>query len=162
MAIWTVFEPEDAEAAPSLAHWAGGVVLVPERLSWTSIPFAPLVLLAHRLWLAFLVYVVVQAALVYAIVWFELGNDALVLVLLTNLAVALLLPGLRCAKLIARGYEEVGAIVAPTLEAAEQRYIAARLGASVPRAPAPLSAGRLAPAPVPERPVLGLFPEASR
>lgn len=161
MAIFTVFEPEDADAASSFAQWAEGVALVPERLTWTAIPFAPLVLLAHRLWLALFGYALVQALIAGAVLWFALTSDALVLLLLTNVAVALLLPGLRRAKLVAAGYDEVGVVVAPSLEAAEQRYVEARLGggsalrASAERYP-------LAAHPSPERPVLGLFPEASR
>ncbi|MGA0561982.1 DUF2628 domain-containing protein [Ancylobacter sp. VNQ12] len=166
MTIFTVFEPENADAASSLAQWADGVALVPERLIWTAIPFAPLVLLAHRLWFALLGYALVQGLIVGAVLWFDLTSDALVLLPLTNVAVAVLLPGLRRAKLAAAGYEEVGVVVAPSLEAAEQRYIEARLGGvsfgGSARAPLPAERYALAAHPASERPVLGLFPEASR
>jgi len=96
------------------------------------------------------------------VVWFDLTSDALVLLLLTNIAVAILLPGLRRGKLVALGYEEVGMMAAPSLEAAEQRYIEARLGGGRLRAPSSVAAGHLTRASVSERPVLGLFPEAGR
>lgn len=162
MAIFTVYESEEAAEASSLAEWSEGVALVPERVIWTAIPFAPLVLLAHRLWLAFFGYALVQGLIVGAVAWFDLTSDALVLLLLTNIAVAILLPGLRRGKLVARGYEEVGMMAAPSLEAAEQRYIEARLGGVRLRAPSSVAAGHLTRASVSERPVLGLFPEAGR
>lgn len=166
MTIFTVFEPEDDAAASSLAQWADGVALVPERVIWTAIPFAPLVLLAHRLWLALLGYALVQGLIVGAVLWLDVTSDALVLLALTHVAVAVLLPGLRRAKLVAAGYEEIGVVVAPSLEAAEQRYVEARLGGTSvsgpARAPLPAERYALAAHPSSERPVLGLFPEASR
>lgn len=162
MAVWTVFEPEAADEARTTRDWADGFVFVPERLSWSALPLAPLVLLFHRLWLAFTVYALVQVAVVVAIVLLDLDGDAFALLLVANIMVAVELPGLRRAKLVARGYEEVGTVAAPKLEGAEQRYFEARLGSSVPAAPAPASARAYAPARPAESGVLGLFPEASR
>lgn len=161
MAVWTVFEPEAADEARATRDWAEGFVFVPERLSWSALPLAPLVLLRHRLWLAFIVYALVQAAVVAAILLLDLDSDAFALLIVANIMVAVELPGLRRAKLAARGYEEVGTVAARRLEGAEQRYFEARLGSFVPPASVP-SPHAYAPARPAESGVLGLFPEASR
>ena len=162
MAVWTVFEPEAAGEARTTREWAEGFVFVPERLSWSALPLAPLVLLRHRLWLAFLAYALVQAAVFAAILLLDLDSDAFALLLVANILVAVELPGLRRAKLVSRGYEEVGAVAAPKLEAAEQRYFEARLGSPLPPASVAETPRAYAPARPPEGVVLGLFPEASR
>jgi hypothetical protein len=145
MAVWTVFEPEEDTAS---TEWAERVTLVRDRFSWSSLLFAPLVLLRHGLWLAFLAYIVVQGAIGFAILYFDLDDAALALLAFANLVVAFELPGLRRAKLEGRGFEEVGIVIAPTLEAAEQRYFDTHDGAVPSRSrPLPMS-------------VLGLFPEA--
>ncbi|GLK73299.1 DUF2628 domain-containing protein [Ancylobacter dichloromethanicus] len=165
MAVWTVFEPEEGDERRTTLNWAEGFVFVPERLSWSALLFAPLVLLRHFLWLAFLVYMLVQGTVIAAIVWLDLDGRAVLLLLVANVTVAVFLPGLRRAKLAARGYEEAGCVVAPTLDAAEQRYFGARLGnvTMPPLPPQPLGGSRITAAPRPaETAVLGLFPEAAR
>lgn len=170
MAVWTVFQPDEAKGAgrASAAHWADGVVFVRERMSWSALLFAPLVLLRHRLWLAFAVYVLLQALIVFALVWLDLGDGEALLVFLPNLLVALELPALRRRKLAARGYDELGAVVAPDFEAAERRFFEGWLTAGAPE-PAPSAtpprfaapATAMAGNPVLGNPVLGLFPEAA-
>ncbi|MCS0495115.1 DUF2628 domain-containing protein [Ancylobacter sp. MQZ15Z-1] len=158
MAIWTVFEPDEAEATTE--RWAQKVAFVREGFSWSALFFAPLVLLAHRLWLGLLAYLAIQGALLGTVYLLDVDSDALVLLALTHLAVALMLPDLRRGKLLLWGYEETGAVAARRLEEAEQRYFEARLNA----VPAPRETP--AAAPLPARPaaadVLGLFPEAGR
>lgn len=162
MAVWTVFEPPGADEADTTLRWAEGFVFVPERLAWSALPLAPLVLLRHGLWLALFLYVLVQGAVLAGVFVLDLDSAALALLIVANLAVAVQLPGLRRAKLAARGYEEAGSVVAAGLEAAEQRYFEARLGSPVhvgfptSRGPASSPLRRAEPA------VLGLFPEAGR
>lgn len=144
MAMWTVFEPE--EALPGEAEWSGRVVFIREAFAWRALFFAPLVLLANRLWLAFLAYVAVEAALVVAYMRLEPGNWFIVALLVPHLYVALELPTLRRFKLARSGYEEVGVVSADYVEAAERRFFESRLGGG----------------PVVPGPVLGLFPEAGR
>lgn len=148
MAVWTVYEPDDTDGTLTGTQWSERVVLVRERFSWASLLFAPLVLLRHGLWLAFLAYVALQVLIGFAIVYFELDDVAVALLAFANLVVAFELPGLRGAKLEARGYDEAGAVIAPTLEAAEQRYFDGHDG-GVPMRARPYA-----------RSVLGLFPEA--
>lgn len=163
MAVWTVFEPDEASDALNVAQWADRVVFVRERLSWSALPFAPLVLLRHRLWLGFVLYWVFQGLIGLAIVHFELGSKAWPLFLLANLIVALELPGLRRRKLAYIGYEETAAVVAGTLEAAEQRYFDARLSGATRQPMASWNEPLVAPARASTAgPVLGLFPEAGR
>ncbi|GAB4070132.1 DUF2628 domain-containing protein [Ancylobacter sonchi] len=141
MAVWTVFEPEDG--LPGEEGWSEQVVLVREAFAWRALFFAPLVLLANRLWLAFAVYAAVEAALLAAYINVELGDSFLLVLLVPNLFVALELPTLRRRKLAWLGYEEAGVVSADFAEAAERRFFEARLGiGAVPG------------------PVLGLFPEA--
>ncbi|TCK29967.1 uncharacterized protein DUF2628 [Ancylobacter aquaticus] len=165
MAVWTVFEPEEGDAARTTLRWADGFVFVPERVSWSALLLAPLVLLRHRLWLAFIVYVLAQGAVIAAILVLDLEDRAFALLLVANVAVAVGLPGLRRAKLVGKGYEEAGCVVAQKLEAAEQRYFDARLGeVAVARLPLPPVGGaRINAAARPAQAVvLGLFPEAAR
>ncbi|QIB34017.1 DUF2628 domain-containing protein [Ancylobacter pratisalsi] len=169
MAIWTVFEPADTEATTQL--WAQEIVFLREGFSWSALFLAPLVLLFHRLWLGFLAYLLIQAALVGTVFALDVDSDALVLLCLTHLAVALMLPDLRRGKLALAGFEEAGVVVARRLEEAEQRYFEARLiGGLVtprdtgrqPRREAVASSLSLMPARPVEGTVLGLFPEAGR
>ncbi|MBS9477466.1 DUF2628 domain-containing protein [Ancylobacter radicis] len=160
MTMWSVFEPEEAQEERTGA-WADSVVFVPERLSWSSIPLAPLVLLRHQLWLGLIGYLLFQGAIGATMYGLDI-EDGFALLMIGNLAVAVLLPGLRRSKLIGHGHEEVAVIVAPTLEAAEQRYFEARLSSGALRAQGVSY--------IPERPthrfagdpILGLFPEAGR
>lgn len=169
MAVWTVFEPDAAKDGNwSVPRWAERLVFVREKFSWTSLILAPLVLLRHRLWLAFVVYLVAQALIGGALAVLELDPAAGVLGFLPNLLVALSLPDLRRRKLAWRGYDELGAVVAPDLDAAERRFLSGWL-ASAPfggfaGSEAARPALRVAPSapatPAAANPVLGLFPEA--
>jgi len=163
MAVWTVFEPDEASDGLSAAQWADKVVFVRERLSWSSLLFAPLVLLRYRLWLGFVLYCVIQGLMALAVMHFELGSRVWPLFLLANLIVALELPGLRRRKLAFAGFEETAAVVAGTLEAAEQRYFDARLAGATRQPMASWSEPLATPARASTAgPILGLFPEAGR
>lgn len=170
MAVWTVFEPDEAKdgAAPTLAQWAERVVFVREKFSWSSILFAPLVLLRHRLWLALLAYIVLQGLIAFALTSVDLSGSAALLFFLPNLLVAFELSDLRRAKLAWRGYDELGAVVAPNAEAAERRFFEGWLSASPGMAAGAHGIGfagpmraPVGPASAASNPVLGLFPEAN-
>lgn len=147
MTIWTVFEPEDDAAQET--RWAERVVFVREAFSWLGLFFAPIVLLAHRLWLALAAYVAIQVLLAIAIRRFELEGWFEIVPLLPNLFVALELSGLRRWKLSAKGYEETGVVTAPSREEAERRFFAGRAGGTGGSIGAPGE-------------VLGLFPGVAR
>ena len=163
MAVWTVFEPDEASDGLNVRQWADKVVFVRERLSWSALPFAPLVLLRHRLWLAFVVYCLFQGLVGFSVMYFELGSSAWPLFLIAHLIVALELPGLRRRKLSFAGYDETAAVVASSLEGAEQRYFDARLSGATRQPAASWAEPLAAPSrPSTSGPVLGLFPEAGR
>ncbi|MBS7537593.1 DUF2628 domain-containing protein [Ancylobacter lacus] len=167
MAVWTVFQPEDEKPARALASWSDRVVFVREGFAWSAFFFSPLVLLWHRLWLGLLGYAVAEAALAVVVPMFLDGMAAVLLHLIPNLLAGLLLADLRRLKLERLGYEEVGAVVAPALAAAERRFLEGALAGGL--VPVPATGTRPAApfvAPAHGRaalvPVLGLFPEADR
>lgn len=136
MTTYTVLSPTDA-FGPGLAE-AERATFVPERFSWMTLFFAPLVLLRYRLWLALLAYVLV-AVLMEVSVWrFGLAdNVSLVVMSGFNLLLAFELPRLRAAKLRRKGNAEAGIVIAPSREEAERRFYTALLAANTVPTPAP-------------------------
>ncbi|HSI42685.1 MAG TPA: DUF2628 domain-containing protein [Xanthobacteraceae bacterium] len=155
MALWTVFEP-DAAADESPAQRADRLVFVREAMARGALLLAPLVLLRHRLWLAFALYVLVQGLIGAALAVLDAPASAGLLMLLPNLVVALELAALRRASLERRGWREVGTVSADDIEAGERRFLEAWL----PEAPVPAAPPAAAVRPMPAG-VLGLFPEAA-
>ena len=155
MAVYTVHEPPRRDG-DALAH-TERFVFVRDGFSWPAFLFAPLWMLRHRLWLAFICCLIVV---------FVLGAAARVTgagdwVLGISLVVALLLgfeaSTLRRYGLARRGWNTVGVVVGDDLESAERRFFDAWAAGGVPRpAPSPAS-GPVVPAP--SGPIIGLFPE---
>ncbi|MCK0197480.1 DUF2628 domain-containing protein [Ancylobacter sp. 6x-1] len=172
MTSWTVFQPAPAGEQPDRSEWPDGVVFVRERFSRAGLVLGPLVLLWHRLWIAFAGYVVLAGAWFVLVPHIASGWPVAFLDLLPHLLVGHLLADLRRWTLRRAGYQEIGTVVAPDLPAAERRFFEAWLASGAgqstdtvgsrptlpPAAANPRSfAGRdVAP------PVLGLFPEAGR
>lgn len=138
MATYSVYALTGA-ASPAAASASHGrrdpqVVFVREAFSWLALLFGPLVLLYHRLWLAFAAY---AAAVVVTAIVTSLANvpETSVQVIMTglNLLLAFELPALRGWKLTRLGYGEEGVVIAPRRELAEQRFFSAW----TPRPPAP-------------------------
>ncbi|MFG1480873.1 DUF2628 domain-containing protein [Xanthobacter sp. V4C-4] len=158
MATFTVFSrtrPQDTAAAAE-----GRVVFVRESFSWLALLFAPLVLLYHRLWLAFLAYLAVSVLLGFALSAAGAPEVSVQVVLAGfNLLIAFELPALRAHQLVHRGYVEEGVVIAPKRDTAEQRFFAAW----TPRRPAPAEALTPRPAartggPAAGPSVIGAFP----
>lgn len=168
MAVWTVFQPDDGMTDSTRGRWAERIVFVREATAWSAILFAPLVLIAHRLWLALVLYVLAQVLILLVVANLDLGDAENLLLLLPNLFVAFELSALRRRKLAARGHEEIGVVVAPNREAAERRFFESWLEAGGRPAPAVAAATRPAEPPPgyvarpPANSVIGLFPEAGR
>ncbi|MGU3495298.1 DUF2628 domain-containing protein [Xanthobacteraceae bacterium A53D] len=123
MASWTVLTKDVAGDTPLRA--AERVVFVREGVSWLSLPFAPFVLLRHRLWLGFALYL--AAAVIVTLAERLLGLPSAVAALMTfglNLLVALELASLRIRKLLWAGHQEAGVVIAHDLPEAEQRFFA--------------------------------------
>lgn len=160
MSVYAVFQPplrgEDAAADPRR------FAFVRDGFHFWAMIFAPLWLLRHRLWIAFLGYVVVALVLTVGTFMLTRSNDAVTLVVLfIAILMGLEASTLRRWTLSRNGWRHLGSVVADDLESAEQRFFESYV------AEAPSS-----PAPAPSRPqsatsarggeVIGLFPEAPR
>jgi len=155
MAVYTVHEPPRRND-DALAH-TERFVFVRDGFSWPAFLFAPLWMLRHRLWLAFVVYLLVVFALGAATRILGAGDWVLAISVLVSLLVGFEASTLRRYGLARRRWNTVGVVVGDDLEAAERRFFDAWASGRVPRpAPAP-AAGPAAPAPT--GPIIGLFPE---
>lgn len=152
MAVWTVFSRPSADDAED----DRGIVFVKEAFSFATLLFAPVVLLWHRLWLAFAAYVAVWALMAACVALFDLDPDvAFAVTFGFAVLLAFELPGLRMRKLARLGFAEEGSVVARNRAEAELRYFegtwhdGTRDGAAprrpVPSVPLPPRAHGLAP-----------------
>jgi len=143
----------------------------PERFAFVRDGFhfwafvlAPFWLLAHRLWLALIGYIVVTSLISGVFYW--VGATA-TLEFLGSLALALLVgfeaATLRRWTLTRRGWKMLGFVVGDNAETAERRFYAAWTKtaptASAAAMPAPARAAPVRHAPSPRNDVIGLFPE---
>jgi len=162
MPTYTVHAPplRKGESAPNPERFR----FVRDGFHFWAFLLAPLWLLLHRLWLALLGYIVVNAALGIGLTLLGASNTVK---FLTGLVIALLV-GLEAATLerwtlTRRGWQMLGFVVGEDREAAEQRFFSAWVKRV--NEPPPLPAGTaqtqaavpVRSAPGPE--VIGLFPE---
>jgi hypothetical protein len=159
MSIYTVHEPplRAGAAAPEPERY----VFVRDGFSFWAFLFGPLWMLRHRMWLVFVLYVVISFVL-EGLVAVAGASDALIagVGLLISLWVGLEAATLRRFTLRRRGWRDVGVISGEDREAAERRFFDAWLqqgiqGPARPvTSPQPLNSSR----PVTSG-VVGLFPE---
>ena len=165
MSIYTVYEPplREHESAPDPERF----VFVRDGFSIWAFVLAPLWMLRHRLWLAFVGYVIV-------IVLLSLGLRAIgasatlanVVTVLVSLLVGFEAATLRRFALARRGWRNVGIVVGDDLESAERRFFDA-WGSKSRLDNQPVNAEPRASSPVPGVPtarrtasdVIGLFPQ---
>jgi hypothetical protein len=163
MAIYTVHQPPSRKGEPSAD---------PERLAFVRDGFhfwafllAPLWLLWHRLWLAFVLWVVVFGAAEIGLRTAGVRGFAPVAVLaLIQLLVGLEVSSFRRWTLALQGWKNIGIVVGDNLESAERRFISEWLeNAGEP------SVARTFAAHLPMRipadrtsEVIGLFPEPGK
>jgi len=165
MSIYTVYEPplRGHESAPDPERF----VFVRDGFSIWAFVLAPLWMLRHRLWLAFVGYVIV-------IVMLSLGLRAIgasatlanIVTVLVSLLVGFEAATLRRFGLARRGWRNVGIVVGDDLESAERRFFDAWGSKSRLDNP-PVNAEPRASSPVPGVPmarrtssdVIGLFPQ---
>jgi hypothetical protein len=118
MPIWTVHVPPSPGISVDPAEDA---VLIREGFSWGALIFAPIWALAHRLWLAFAIWLV--AMIVISLIGAKLGNATG-----WTLTIAFLLwfaweaRDFQRAKLNRREWQLVDIVEARTTKAAERRY----------------------------------------
>jgi hypothetical protein len=158
MATYTVHEPpariSEAASAPDR------IAFVRDGFYFWAFLFGPLWMLWRRLWLVLLLYIVAMAAL-QAGFWAvgASGSIRFIVGFLIALLVGFEAGSLRRWTLWRRGWNSVGVVVAPNLEAAEHRFFDAYL-THRPTPPPPAST----PAPLPVRmpppapEIIGLFP----
>jgi Protein of unknown function (DUF2628) len=162
MSVYTVYAPplKRGRSAPDPERF----VFVRDRFSFWAFLLPPLWMLRHRLWLAFILYLIVIVA-----VEFALGAIGASRGMMTTAAVLLsLLVGLEAASLrrrafARRGWSSVGIVVGDDLESAERRFFDSWV-TQLPRNGKPRASSQPgASAPNLRRPpaseVTGLFPE---
>lgn len=159
MKTYLVFEPP--EGARTLEA-ADRVVLLREKFSWPALFFTPVWLLWSRLWLGFLGWLVLTAAIAAGVIALglkEYGGFA------AAAAIPSLIAGfeattLKRRKLLRRGFRETSVIVADDRDGAERRFFAAWIAAAGnEKEQTPSRAAGLPPASPPPSGVIGLFPE---
>ena len=166
MAVYTVHEPPlRGAAAPDLERF----VFVRDGFSFWALLFGPLWMLRHRMWLVFIGYGLVVAALAWAL---RQTQAPTAVTLCVDALLALLIgfeaPTLRRFTLARQGFANIGIVVGDDLELAERRFfdawIAKRAAKAAPGG-SPSSAsgagqgGGMLRMPEPGAEVLGLFPE---
>jgi hypothetical protein len=159
MSIYTVHEPplRAGTAAPELERY----VFVRDGFSFWALLFGPLWMLRHRMWLVFVLYLVVSFVL-EGLVAVAGASDAVIAAigLLISLWVGLEAATLRRFTLRRRGWRDVGVISGEDREAAERRFFDAWLqqGTQAPARPAISPQALNLSRPVTSG-VIGLFPE---
>jgi hypothetical protein len=158
MTTYLVFEPP-ADRGDRAAR-AERIVFVPDRFSWGAFLLAPLWMLWRRLWLVFVAYLVVMAAVTVGLRFAGVPPGARFLVgVLISLLVGLEAANLRRWALLRDGWRERGPIIGHDLAAAERRFFEAYVAGEGPAQPAPAGPA----APPASRPaasdVIGLFPQ---
>jgi len=162
MRIYTVHEPParrpDSRSGPE------NFLFVRDGFYFWAFLFGPLWLLYRRLWLVFLGYVVLMAAVGFALHALKIaGPNASFVHLLLSLLVGLEAATLWRWTLRRRGWRELAVIAAPNMEAAERRFFDAWQNEAA-ASPLPSAPPFAYPAPAPARAagspdVVGLFPE---
>jgi hypothetical protein len=165
MSVYTVYEPplRAHESAPDPERF----VFVRDGFSFWAFLLAPLWMLRHRLWWAFLGYFIVMLALSLGLraigASATLANVATVLVLLL---VGFEAATLRRFALTRRGWRNAGIVVGDDLESAERRFFDSWASNSRLHNPSlnvePRASSPVAGVPPPRRTsfdVIGLFPQ---
>jgi hypothetical protein len=158
MSVYTVHEPP---VNPGQSADPDRVVFVRDGFHFWAFLLGPLWMLWRRLWMVFVLYLVVMAVVGIVLYTTKLNDGAqFAIEFLIALLVGFEAGTLRRWTLRRRGFTEMAAVVGDDIESAERRYFAARRERPVaaPAAPAPLL--RMPHGPEPD--VLGLFPEGPR
>ena len=165
MSIYAVYEPplKMRQSAPDPARF----VFVRDGFSFWAFLLAPWWMLRHRLWLAFVCYVILAVALSVALRL--IGASTAVTIIagaLFSLLVGFEAATLRRFGLARRGWRNVGIVVGDDLESAERRFFDAWVNKTLvdqssfdgaPRASSPAMGVAMARRPSSE--VIGLFPQ---
>jgi Protein of unknown function (DUF2628) len=172
MPVYTVHEPPVREAG-ALADPAR-FAFVRDGFYWWAFLLTPLWMLWRRLWLVFVLYVVLSIGIETGMrIYGATGGMISLVAALISLLVGLEAGSLRRFTLKRRGWKNVGVVSASDLEDAEHRFFAAWVKGVKPQADTPPAAPppttsiapylSLSKMPLPQAPhssgVIGLFPE---
>jgi hypothetical protein len=152
MAAYAVFEPpiKDPSRPVDLYAHAERFRFVRDGFSWGAFIFGPLWMLRHKLWLAFVVYMLIAGAGTFAAMRLGLAEGA---VTLASILLALLVgfegATLRRRKLLRKRWHDLGIVVARNREGAERRFFD-QWTMRAPVASAPVSVAAAAPAAEPQ------------
>src|SRR5882762_2789650 len=136
MTTYMVFEPPAGRDDP--AARAERIVFVPDRFSWGAFLVAPLWMLWQRLWLIFLAYLMLMAAVTVGLRFAGVGPGARFLVMaLIALLVGFEAANLRRWALLRGGWRERGPIIGHDLAAAERRFFDAYVATAATREAVP-------------------------
>lgn len=157
MATFLVFEPVDQTRTQAAAE---RVVFLREKFSFWAFLLTPFWLLRYRLWLAFLVWLVVFVAINLIGGWLGFGPFAgIAASFFPSLLFGMEAANLRGKKLVRKGYRDAGVVIAEDIETAERRFLETwkNAAATAPHAPPPgYPETKFAIAA--EQNVIGLFP----
>jgi hypothetical protein len=160
MSVYTVHEPS-ARASEAFAS-PERFVLVRDGFSFWAFLIAPIWMLWRRLWLVFVIYIVINA-LLHAGLWAAgaSGGVRVFVSLLVALLVGVEAGSLRRWTLGRRRWRELAVVVARNRDEAERRFFDAWDAPAMPRSAMPASS-QVPPAAPPrsDRDIIGLFPEA--
>jgi hypothetical protein len=159
MSVYTVHEPplraDEAAADPARFRF------VRDGFHFWAFLLGPAWMLWHRLWLVFLLYAVLSAAM-HVGLWFAgaPGGVKFVIGALISILIGLEAPTLRRWTLTRRGWATVGVVAAEDAEGAERRFFDtwSRQASRPPWEPPPPSESFAAPTRQ-EPAVIGLFPQ---
>jgi hypothetical protein len=163
MPVYTVHEPprRDDEL---LAHTAR-FQFVRDGFHFWAFLLAPFWMLRHRLWLEFIVYLLLIAGVTFALRRLGVAESAGgVVAFLLAILIGIEASSLRRWKLSRRGYDNLGVVVADDQDIAERRFFdgwisdTGRLATPSPSAPPP-SAPSPFDRPAPSSEIVGLFPQ---
>src|SRR5215470_1120215 len=114
MTVYMVFEPPRAGGDPM--QQAERIAFVRDRFTWSAFLFAPLWMLRHRLWLAFVGYGVVVASVTAGLVYAGARAGSIVLALaLVNLLAGIEAATLRRRSLVRRSWRDLGIVIGDDL-----------------------------------------------
>lgn len=157
MAVYTVFQPP--QRAEEMSPDPERFVFVRDRFCFTAFLFAPIWLLWHRLWIAFIGYLIIGGGLVLAVAIVTRSQAVTAVVaLLLAVLMGFEAPTLWRWTLTRRGWHDGGVIVGDDLESAERRFFEG-WSTVPPSAPVASTPATLPRAPLHDE-VIGLFPES--
>ena len=158
MSVYTVHEPPPRrdEAAADPVRFA----FVRDGFHFWAFVLGPVWMLVHRLWLVFVLYLVISG-LLHAGLWFAGTTSGMTFFigLLVSILIGLEAPTLRRWTLRRRGWATIGVVAADDPETAERRFFDAWTGRKPRPQRDPPPPGSFHAPPGQQPAVIGLFPE---